>query len=178
MEIRKAAQADVAGVAAIYEELHDEEAAGQACIGWARGVYPTRRTAQDALARGDLFVLTEGEEIFGAAIINQAQCDGYERAPWRYDARESEVMVRHTLVISPRAARRGYGRAFVAFYEDYAGKRGCKVLRMDTNARNARARTMYANLGYREAGIVPTTFNGIAGVSLVLLEKALDAREN
>ena len=30
---------------------------------------------------------------------------------------------------------------------------------------------MYKALGYREIGIVDTTFNGIAGVKLVLLEK-------
>ena len=33
---------------------------------------------------------------------------------------------------------------------------------------------MYRKMGYTEIGIVPTTFNGIAGVDLVLLEKYLD----
>lgn len=32
---------------------------------------------------------------------------------------------------------------------------------------------MYVKLGYKEIGIVPTVFNGIPGVGLVLLEKAL-----
>ena len=59
------------------------------------------------------------------------------------------------------------------YYETYALENGCRYLRMDTNARNTRARTMYRKLGYREAGIVPTTFNGIEGVQLVLLEKML-----
>ena len=44
-------------------------------------------------------------------------------------------------------------------------------MRLDTNAKNVRARRMYKTLGYREIGIVDTTFNGIAGVKLVLLEK-------
>lgn len=44
---------------------------------------------------------------------------------------------------------------------------------MDTNERNSRARAMYVKLGYKEIGIVPTVFNGIPGVGLVLLEKAL-----
>ncbi|MBQ0018882.1 MAG: hypothetical protein KBS63_06770 [Clostridiales bacterium] len=47
----------------------------------------------------------------------------------------------------------------------------CTVLRIDTNARNRTARKMYASLGFREADIVPTVFNGIPGVDLVLLEK-------
>ena len=177
MIIRKAAAADIAAVAEIYEEIHTAEEAGLASIGWVRGIYPTIHTAQAALGRGDLFVLECGGSITGAAIINQSQCDGYETAAWRYPADDREIMVLHTLVITPRAAGRGYGRAFVSFYEEYARENGCRYLRMDTNVKNARARAMYARLGYSEIGIIPTVFNGIAGVNLVLLEKALDHHE-
>jgi GNAT superfamily N-acetyltransferase len=81
--------------------------------------------------------------------------------------------VLHTLVISPRAQRKGYGRRFVNFYEEYALDHGWYELRIDTNAKNTRARDMYARLGYREIAVVPTVFNGIPGVDLVLLEKNL-----
>ena len=77
------------------------------------------------------------------------------------------------LAVLPEAQGKGYGKAFVAFYEQYARENGCRVLRMDTNRRNARARKMYAGLGYREIGIVPCDFNGISGIDLVLLEKPL-----
>lgn len=46
-------------------------------------------------------------------------------------------------------------------------------LRIDANARNAAARAMHKKLGYKEIGIVPTVFNGIPDVQLVLLEKYL-----
>lgn len=173
MTIRKAIPSDIPAVAAIYDAIHAAEEAGLATIGWVRGVYPTEATAGAALARDDLFVLEDNERIIGAAIINQNQCDGYETASWQFPAPDSEIMVLHTLVIAPDAARRGYGKAFVSFYEEYAREYGCRCLRMDTNARNSRARPMYARLGYKEIGVIPTVFNGIAGVNLVLLEKAL-----
>ena len=172
--IRKAVQADIPAVAAIYDKLHTEEEAGRITIGWIRGVYPTEDTAWQALSRGDLFVQEDSGRIVGAAIINQTQVDAYYGGPWQFAAADSEVMVLHTLVIDPDAAGRGFGKQFVAFYEDYAIQNGCKVLRMDTNSRNTRARAMYAKLGYREAGIVPCVFNGIAGEGLVLLEKMLN----
>ena len=103
-------------------------------------------------------------------MINQIQVDVYAGAPWQY---EGEVCVLHTLVISPRAQGRGYGRSFVNFYEEYAGEHGWSELRIDTNAKNIRARDMYAGMGYREIAVVPTVFNGIPGVDLVLLEKNL-----
>ena len=172
--IRKALAADIPAVASIYDKLHTEEEASRATIGWIRGIYPTEDTARQALCRDDLFVQEHNGTIVGAAIINQTQVDAYYGGPWQFAAADSEVMVLHTLVIDPDAAGRGLGKQFVAFYEDYAIQNGCKVLRMDTNSRNLRARAMYAKLGYREAGIVPCVFNGIAGVGLVLLEKMLN----
>jgi len=173
MIIRKALPADVSAVEIIYDAIHTAEEEGLATIGWVRGVYPTERTASDALERGDLFVQEDGGGIVGAAIINQSQCDGYETANWEYPAQDSDIMVLHTLVIAPHASGHGYGKAFVSFYEQYAREQGCRYLRMDTNERNMRARAMYQKLGYREIGTIPTTFNGIEGVNLVLLEKAL-----
>ena len=171
--IRKACKADIPAIAAIYDRLHDAEEAGKAEIGWVRGVYPTKGTAQAALERGDLFVMEEGGKVVGAAILNQTQVPEYYGAPWEFPARDEEVMVLHTLVIDPAAKGQGCGQAFVKCYEDYARRSGSPCLRMDTNAKNENARRFYKKLGYSEVGIVPCVFNGIDGVNLVLLEKKL-----
>ncbi len=174
MIIRPAEAKDLPGVEAVYEDVHREEAAGRVVTGWLKGVYPVRSTAEAALERGDLFVLEDEAGIAGTAIINQIQVDVYEGAKWEYPAPEEEVMVLHTLVIASRTGGKGYGKAFIRYYEDFAAEHGCPCLRIDTNARNSRARKMYAGQGYKEIGIVPTVFNGIPGVDLVLLEKHLE----
>ena len=171
--IRKATFADLDAVEALYNEIHDAEARGELSTGWLRDVYPVRATAEAALARDDLFVMEEGGRVIGAAIINQIQVDVYDGAPWQFEASPDEVCVLHTLVISPALSGRGYGSAFVRYYEEYARTHGCAELRMDTNARNLAARGLYEKLGYKEIGVVPTVFNGIPGVQLVLLEKHL-----
>ena len=173
IRIRLATQADISAVSAIFERIHDTEESGQNVIGWIRGVYPTRATAETALRLGDLFVLTVDNEVAAAARINREQVDVYADCPWSYEAADDDVMVLHTLVVDPNRGGLGLGKRFVAFYEDYAREHGCSTLRMDTNARNLRARQMYAHLGYREAGIVPCVFNGIPNVMLVCLEKKL-----
>ena len=111
--------------------------------------------------------------MIGAAIINQQQVDVYETAAWRYDAPSKEVMVLHTLVISPKITGNGIGSAFVDFYERYASEHGCQYLRMDTNEKNLVARSLYKKLGYEERGIVDCVFNGLNNVRLVYLEKKL-----
>lgn len=173
MVFRKATKTDIPAVAEIYSQIHTAQEKGEVTVGWVRHVYPTEKTAEQALRREDLFVLEDGGQILGAAVINRQQVDVYENAGWKYPASDNEVMVLHTLVVSPTASGKGYGRAFVRFYEEYALSQGCRFLRMDTNAKNARARAMYRKLGYDEIAVVPCVFNGIAGVQLVLLEKKL-----
>ena len=170
MNFRKATMTDLDSIEGIYNDIHTEEENGRLTVGWQRGVYPTRKTAEDAILRGDMYVLEDGG-ILGAAIINRTQVDVYHGAPWQYAA--DAVCVLHTLVICPKASGKGYGKAFVEFYELWAKEHGLPELRMDTNARNTAARALYRKMGYREIGIVPTTFNGISGVNLVLLEKTL-----
>lgn len=171
--IRKATIEDIDAISAIYEHIHAEEAAGKSVIGWIKGVYPTRKTAADSVERGDMYVLCDDDKVIAAAIINRNQVDVYKNGSWLYPSSDDEAAVLHTLVVEPSAAGKGAGRRFVAFYEQLAEEWGLSVLRMDTNEKNIRARSLYASLGYREADIVPCTFNGIPNVQLVLLEKKL-----
>ena len=172
--IRKATTNDIPAIAAIYDEIHNREAAGETTTGWLRDVYPVRRTAEEAVARGDMFVQEDADDrIVGTGIINQLQVDVYEDGNWQYPAPDDEIMVIHTLIISRKTNARGLGSEFLAFYESYAKEQGCSFLRLDTNARNTAARSFYKKHGYTEIGIVPTVFNGIPGVDLVLIEKKL-----
>lgn len=171
--IRLATLADIAQVAAIYADIHQQEELGNTTTGWKRGLYPTEQTARDALAAGTLFVYEEGGQILASARIDQHQEEEYAQASWTQDAPPAKVMVLHTLVVSPAAGGRGIARQFVAFYEEYAARNGCPFLRMDTNARNTRARALYHKLGYREVGIVACNFHSVGQVDLVCLEKTL-----
>ena len=168
---RKAIEEDIDAITSIYEEIHDEIESGKIWIGWIKGVYPTRKTVVAAIERDDLFVIEEEQKIVGVGIINQQQVDVYRETNWRYPASDNEVMVLHTLAISTKVSRKGYGSKFVEFYEVYAKEHGCEYLRMDTNERNGNARALYKKLGYDEVEMIPCTFNGIEGFHLVMLEK-------
>ena len=171
--IRLATHNDIEVVTAIYDHIHKMEAEGLVRIGWNPSVYPVRTTAEEAIQRGDLFVFEQEGIIMASAIINRTQVPVYATGQWAFPAADEEVMVLHTLTVDPACGGRGIGRQFVAFYEDYALREGCPILRLDTNAVNSIARKMYPSLGYREAGIVPCIFNGIPNVQLVLFEKSL-----
>ena len=173
MNVRKAQKADIDSIEKIYDRIHGGEEQKLTTIGWIRGIYPTRKTAEAALERGDLFVMVDNGKIVAVAMINQIQVAEYKDAAWKHDAKDNEVMVLHGLAVDPLENGKGFGRAFVAYYEDYAKQHSCPALRMDTNVKNKRARKLYHALGYEEVGIVKCVFNGIPNVQLVCLEKYL-----
>ena len=173
LSFRKADRDDLDAIDRIYEHTHDAEEAGLTTTGWVRGIYPAREIAEASLARGDMYVAEHDGKVVGTGIINRIQVDVYAGCDWKYKAPDEKVCVLHTLAVDPDARGMRIGPKFVEFYEDVARDWGCEVLRIDTNARNARARKMYKKLGYIETDIVPTVFNGIQGVDLVLMEKKL-----
>lgn len=173
MIIRKAEARDLDAIESIYNKILLKEEEGEVTTGWERGIYPKRETAEAALKKEEIFVIEDERELVGAGIINKEQVDVYEKTKWKFAAKDSEVMVLHTLVIDPEKSGRGYGKKFVDFYEDYARENGCKYLRMDTNERNKPARSLYTKLGFNEIDCLPCIFNGLEGVNLILFEKKL-----
>lgn len=118
--IRPGTASDIARVEEIYDAIHTAEEAGTVSIGWVRGVYPTRATAQAALDAGELFVLADGGTVYAAGRINHEQVPVYAAVPWQYEARPEQVLVLHTLVVDPAAAGHGRTRAAGQIQHDQA----------------------------------------------------------
>lgn len=173
MIIRKAEARDLDAIESIYNKILLKEEEGEVTTGWERGIYPRRETAEAALKREDMFVIEDEGSIVGSGVINKDQLDVYERGKWKFAAKDSEVMVLHTLVIDPDKSGMGYGKRFVDFYENYARENGCKYLRMDTNEINKAARSLYKSLAFDEIDCLSCIFNGLEGVNLILIEKKL-----
>ncbi len=57
MIIRKATKDDIDAVEMLYDAIHIAEEDGKQTIGWIRGIYPIRTTAENALGADELFVL-------------------------------------------------------------------------------------------------------------------------
>lgn len=175
--IRKATQADLDAVEAIYEAVLDrEEATGCRWTNWERGVYPCRATAEAALAAGTLYVAEEAGGVLACANLNQVQPPEYAKIPWTVPARPREVLVIHTLCVHPAAAKGGLGRRFVAYAEGLGVGRGCRAMRLDTYEGNAPAAAFYPKLGYRLAGATEFFFEGFRRETLLCFEKDLTRR--
>lgn len=173
MEIRKATAADLEAVAHLYDEVVDNQTRNINYTNWEKGVYPARPTAEKALEAGTLYVQTENGQLVGSMILNHEQLPEYDRMNWRYPAQGEQVLVIHTLCVSPTATGQGYAGAMVRFAEDLGRKLGCITLRLDTYEGNLPARRLYTRLGYDLIGGTEFFFQGFIHEILVLFEKKL-----
>ena len=112
-------------------------------------------------------------EIAATCRINAEQGEEYLGGDWSEDVPPEQVLVLHTMVVLPEYQGRGIAQFIVGEYAGMALQQGCTWLRLDTNRINTPARSLYRKLGFREAGEVLCTFNGLRHIHLVLLEKRL-----
>lgn len=172
--IRLATEQDLPLVGSIYEEiLAEEEKRPASFTNWQRGKYPTVEHARAALEAGTLYVAEEDGEVYGCVNLNGEQLAEYAALNWSVPADPEDVMVIHTLCISPRWAGRGKAREFVAFCEEEAHRKGKKVMRLDTYEGNLPANTMYPKLGYTFVGGTEFFFQGFIREILNCYDKKL-----
>ena len=172
--IRKATPQDLPQVEDTYNELFDHEAATVSYTNWKKGLSPPRDSARQAQEAGTLYVGEDEEgKIYGSVILNHIQPEEYVKIPWTFDAKPEEIVVIHTLCIRPSAARKGYGRQFCQFSEEFARQVGAKVIRLDTYEGNMPARSFYPTLGYRFAGSTRFHFQKVIWENLYCYENQL-----
>ncbi len=157
----------------VYEKLFEKEEQIGTTTNWKRGVYPTIAHLEKALKNNTLYVHENAGEICACVILNKYQPPEYKSVPWLFDANEEEVLVIHTLCVSPAHSKKGFGKELVVFSESHAKKLGCKVLRFDTYVENKPAESMYLGLGYRRVGVFPVLHEGVIQEDLILFEKKI-----
>lgn len=146
--IRKALPADVKSVENIYNELLKFESEHGAFTAWQAGVYPTRKTAEDALLTGSLYLFEEADEICASILLNQLQPKEYKNIKWKYVAKPEEVLVVHLLCVPPSKSGLGYGTEMMKFAVRKGKQLKCKVIRLDTGLQNKPAISLYKKLGF------------------------------
>lgn len=147
--IQKATPADIDELEILYDRLNDYLSETGNYPGWIKGIYPIRKTAEDAIKEDSLFVLRKGNAIAGSIILNHIPEKAYEGVNWGIHADESEVLIVRTLVIHPAFMRQGIARSLMAFTKEYAKSQSQKSIRLDVSVDNLPAIKLYEESGYK-----------------------------
>lgn len=149
--VRQATAADLDQIADAYEEhfAFEETHPAQAFTVFKRGVYPTRRDAEKALADGGLTVYEEDGRILASVITSGQQPPEYANVVWQRTLPAEAVRVIHLLMVRPSASRRGIGAQLMRYVEDAARETGCAALRLEHGQSEQARRASLRKTGYQ-----------------------------
>ena len=169
--IRKATQADVDAVALLYDEAIDYEDTHVKYTSWQKGIYPTADTARLGLKKDSLYVFEENGNVLASVILDNRQPPEYKNIGWNVVANPQEILVIHTLCVSPKCMGSGIGSAIIDFAKAFAKESGCLALRLNTTATNSHALHLYEKNGFSVVASHKILLNGqIACAEHVFLE--------
>lgn len=173
--IRQALISDLNKVENGYNEHFEYEKNHVAYTVLKKGIYPTKKTAENAIKNGTLYVYEENDDILGSIIAVTEQPKEYKNIEWLSQAENEKVIVIHLLMVRPDASGKGIGSALINYVTETAKQNAFTSVRLDTGAQNIPALTLYKKLGFQVAAISSMKVGGaISHKDHVFLEKVLN----
>ena len=116
----------------------------------------SREAAEEKGRRDDAELLPQGVATPGQSIF-RVEADG-KPVGWlwlalQHPRAESGVGFIYDITLDEAVRGRGYGRAAMLLAEEEARRNGLHALALNVFGHNARARSLYASLGYRETSV-------------------------
>ena len=147
MIFRKAEKVDFYKIRSLYWNLIDQDQDDPSFPHWKKGIHPSDEMILDSIDKGDLYVLTDGDEIAACVIANDEKVEGYADAPWQVDS--DDIIVLHVLAVHPEYRGKRLARRLVENVIEQERKAGKKALRLDVIENNTTAERLYQKLGFR-----------------------------
>ena len=158
--VRKATKHDVEAIATLYDAVIDYQSANGGYMSWIKGVYPTKKTAEEALSLDKLYVFDSGERIAGSVILDCIQGADYKALNWQTKNDPREALVIHTLCVAPEFMGMGIASEMLTFAKELALKLNCASIRLATNSKNLGAISLYEKNGFSIIGYEKAVLDG------------------
>lgn len=179
LKVVRAEECDLPGIIELYQAVIDAVTGTDHDVFWELGKRPTFEDLQAAVSAGELLLCLPASPavpsactaeqpaagtaaqpapnaalpaILGAAILNNAQAQGYEQVPWVRSGAPGEVFCLHLFCVHPQLARRGVGSQFLQLVLAEARRRGAVSLRLDVLPNNIPAQRLYKRNGFVDHG--------------------------
>jgi ribosomal protein S18 acetylase RimI-like enzyme len=108
--------------------------------------YPNADVLEEDIRQGHMYLLTEGNRILGAVVLDQHFEPEYESIPW-HDLSDRFLVI-HRLSVNPAFQGRGIAKTLLGEIEWFAKEQGYKSIRLDTQVTNRKAMSLYDSQGY------------------------------
>lgn len=148
IQIRKAVPEDLNRIVAFYNNLIDAVQDEPYSPKWQKDIYPEAVYLGGAISREELYIAILDGDVAGAMILNRDANEGFWKADWPVTAQKEEILMLHTLAVSPDHMRRGIGQALVQKAIHVAEEEHDLVIRLDVIQGNYPAANLYRRMGF------------------------------
>ena len=147
--IKAGVTSDIDELEQLYDDLNDHLSTTTNHPGWIKGIYPTRKNAEEGIASKTLHVAKFEEKIVGSIILNHEPEAAYNNAPWQIEIPYNNIFVIHTLVVHPHFLKFGIGKQLISFALEFGKKSHMKAIRLDVYEQNTPAIRLYEKNGFQ-----------------------------
>ena len=158
--VRKATEKDIAAIAELYDKVIDYQNANGGYMSWIKNVYPTAKTAQDALLLETLYVFDENGFVRGSVILDCLQPAEYDKLPWQTKTIDADALIIHTLCVDPDYMGIGIASAMLTYSKELARSLNCASIRLATKSINTIAISLYEKNGFTTVGFNKVLLDG------------------
>lgn len=110
--------------------------------------YPSKKTFENDIKKGELFVLQETSEIIGTIVISTFKDEEYKEIQWL--SNQENALYIHRLAVHPNFQGKGYAQKLMRYAENYAKENQFSSIRLDTFSQNNRNQKFYEQRGYQK----------------------------
>jgi len=164
---KKANEDELAKIFSIYLECK-ENLENKGIFQWDEN-YPTRQLINDAIKKGNLYIIEEDNKLIGTFILNTRVDEYWEKIEWE----NNNFLGLHLLAIKPDYQGKGFGKKVLAFCEQKAKEKGYESLHLDVFSKNPAAMNLYINNGYKKVGELYYDFKPVGNRLYYCFEKIL-----
>ena len=171
MVFRKAEKEDFNNIRELYWNLIDQEQDEPSFPQWKKGIHPSDEMLQNSIAREEMYVLADGNEIAACVIANGEKVDGYSGIPWQINS--DKVSIIHVLAVHPDHRGKGLARSLMENVIGLERKAGREALRLEVIENNTAAEKLYQKLGFQYIQTKTFYYDGFGKMTFKLYELVL-----
>lgn len=164
IKIRIAEEKDIGNIAGLYERLHDYLETHENYPRWARGIYPTRKDAEEGFQKGCLYVAEADGKLAGSVMYLQEQEEPYHQVRWPEEIPDDKICVIHILAVDPDFFRMGVGTMLLDYACSRGRKKGFGAVRLDVYEKNLSAIRLYEKCGFSYRGTIDLGLGEVYGL--------------
>ena len=144
---------------------------------WVYGKHPTDESLRTHIGNGEMYVLTDGDQIAGMAAIVMHQKPDYEPVEWKEKLANDQVATLHLLAVCPGYRGRELGSTILEKAIGLAKQAGKKAMRLDVLESNLPARHLYEKAGFILRGKQRWYAENTGWIDFLLYEKTLSNKK-